>query len=159
LTTVFAFIIIAAAIFAISYPFLLQRRRGAYSLSEENRNQTVDLNFRKESLYTTIKELDFDFRTGKLSPEDYEELRGKYREKAMALLLEMEKGGFPGDIDRKIEEDIKLRRKSADERLAAQGAYKGKGNRRRVTCARCGKESLSQNKFCPYCGKKLSASD
>jgi len=157
LTTVLAFIIIAAAIFAISYPFLL-KRRGAYCLSGGKHNETGDLNLRKESLYTTIKELDFDFRTGKLSPEDYEELRNKYREKAMALLLEMEKGGLPGDIDQKIEEDIKSRRKSADERLAAQEAYQGRDNRRMVTCANCGKECPSGNNFCPYCGKKLSAS-
>jgi hypothetical protein len=40
----------------------------------------------KESLYAAIKELDFDHEMGKLSDEDYKQLKNEYTEKAVTVL-------------------------------------------------------------------------
>ncbi len=44
----------------------------------------------KESLYSAIKELDFDHEMGKLSDEDYKQLKNEYTEKAVAVLKDLD---------------------------------------------------------------------
>ena len=44
----------------------------------------------KESLYSTIKELDFDYEMGKLSDEDYKQLKNEYTEKAVVVLKDLD---------------------------------------------------------------------
>lgn len=44
----------------------------------------------KESLYSAIKELDFDHEMGKLSAEDYKQLKNEYTEKAVAVLKDLD---------------------------------------------------------------------
>lgn len=44
----------------------------------------------KENLYSTIKELDFDHETGKISDDDYRELKSEYTEKALGVLKELD---------------------------------------------------------------------
>lgn len=155
MVTVFAFIIIAGALFAVAYPLWLKRGEASY-LSTGGRKGRGDLNIHKESLYATIKELDFDFKTSKLSAEDYKELREKYRSKAMALFLETEKDSLPGEIEGRIEEEIKSHRRSVEKRWEAEEAVrKGETPGMRV-CSNCGKGVPSDHNFCPYCGKKLA---
>lgn len=45
----------------------------------------------KDSYYTAIKDVDFEYAEGKLSEKDYNELRGYYKEKAIITIKEMEK--------------------------------------------------------------------
>lgn len=44
----------------------------------------------KDAVYAAIKDLDLEYQTGKLSEEDYAELRRGYRAKALALLREFD---------------------------------------------------------------------
>jgi len=45
-----------------------------------------DLLAEKETVYAAIQELDFDFKSGKLSAEDHHGLRQRYEERAAVLL-------------------------------------------------------------------------
>ena len=45
----------------------------------------------KELAYAAIKEAEFDFQMGKLSPEDYAALRDKYEARALAALAALER--------------------------------------------------------------------
>lgn len=157
MVTVFAFIIIAGALFAVAYPLWVRRGEASY-LSTGGQEGRGHSDIQKESLYATIKELDFDFKTSKLSAEDYEELREKYRAKAMALFLEAEKDSLPGEIEGRIEEEIKSHRMSVEKRREAEETVrKGETTDTRV-CSNCGKGVPSEHNFCPYCGKKLPVS-
>jgi len=49
------------------------------------------LNAIKDSMYKAIKDVDFENAEGKLSENDYNELRGYYKEKAIMTIKEMEK--------------------------------------------------------------------
>ncbi len=44
----------------------------------------------KEHTYAAIKELDFDYNMGKLSDGDYKELKHQYKEKAVAVLRQID---------------------------------------------------------------------
>jgi hypothetical protein len=47
----------------------------------------------KDLAYAAIKEAEFDFQMGKLSPEDYALLRQKYEARALAALAALERRG------------------------------------------------------------------
>jgi hypothetical protein len=158
LIIVIAIIIIAAALIAVGYPLLLQRPRVSYATSGDS-DEGGDLRLRKETIYAAIKELDFDFRTGKLSPDDYHELREKYRERAMALLLEMEKGGRFSTLEGSLEEEIRARRESTAHISKEAPAAEGRGAAGAIFCPYCGEGCSSGDKFCPYCGRELPPSD
>jgi hypothetical protein len=45
---------------------------------------------RKETVYENIKDLDFEYKMGKLSDEDYQGLRSDYEQQAFRLMREIE---------------------------------------------------------------------
>ena len=45
---------------------------------------------RKETVYENIKDLDFEYKMGKLSDEDYQGLRRDYEQQAFGLMREIE---------------------------------------------------------------------
>ena len=45
---------------------------------------------RKETVYENIKDLDFEYKMGKLSDEDYQGLRSDYEQQAFKLMREIE---------------------------------------------------------------------
>jgi hypothetical protein len=45
---------------------------------------------RKETIYENIKDLDFEYKMGKLSDEDYQGLRSDYEQQAFGLMQEIE---------------------------------------------------------------------
>lgn len=85
---IIVFIIIAAAVLAVGYPFF--RRKGG-STSAEMEGEHEDLKLRREKLYDTIRELELERQAGSLSQEEYEKIRGTYEMQAAALLQEEER--------------------------------------------------------------------
>src|ERR687885_706529 len=85
---------IGAAIF-IALPFFRSKfkdksEEGSDTLKNPLNEKLRRLNSQKESLYTALKEFDFDYSMGKLSKEDYEELRDKYKLQAIQVLKEID---------------------------------------------------------------------
>ena len=62
---------------------------------------------RKEAAYAALKDLEFDYRTRKLSLEDYEELRAVYRLEAAEVLKAMDQALVPPrDLDALIDAEV-----------------------------------------------------
>ena len=85
----FILIVFAFVIALIASPFF----RGG---SEVWESTVIDsrlnrLNSTKDSYYTAIKDVDFEYAEWKLSENDYNELRGYYKEKAIMTIKEMDK--------------------------------------------------------------------
>lgn len=78
------------------------------------KDQLARLLLQKESSYLDLKELELDYRMGKLSQQDYERLRSKLERASVALLKETEQLelGKPREkenkeeIDQEIEQEI-----------------------------------------------------
>lgn len=67
----------------------------------------ADLLAQKEAAYSALKDLEFDYRTRKLSAEDYEELRAIYRVEAAEVLKAMDQGATPPrDLDALIDAEV-----------------------------------------------------
>jgi len=89
---------------------------------------------RKEEAYAALKDIELDYQMGKLSEEDYIELREKYRLEALALLDQIEKGD---EIEELLEREVKALR------------------RERKLCPACGTEKSPASRFCRTCGAPL----
>lgn len=67
----------------------------------------ADLLARRAAAYSALKELEFDYRTRKLSQEDYEELRAVYRMEAAEALKALDQGATsPRDLDALIDAEV-----------------------------------------------------
>lgn len=79
-----------------------------------------ELESRREALYGAIKELEFDYRMGKLSEADYEELDASYKLEAISLLKEIDAlKGLAGSVSLEdaIEEEVRRSRSAGAEKM------------------------------------------
>lgn len=103
---VFFFLVVigSGVVTILMAPFLWGQHADALVVSPSGPS---DLQVRKEAAYSALKELEFDFRTRKLSPEDYEELRAVYRVEAAEVLKAMDQGATPPhDLDALIDAEV-----------------------------------------------------
>jgi hypothetical protein len=69
----------------------LVREGGASAPAElDTRSELEDLYIQREGVYSTLKELEFDFETGKLMEEDFRELRSRYAAEAVRILARID---------------------------------------------------------------------
>jgi hypothetical protein len=77
---------IAAAVY-VSWPLLVGSRQPETDDQDSERGVALDhLLVQKESIYSALKELEFDHAMGNLSQQDYQELVGRYEDRAIAVL-------------------------------------------------------------------------
>lgn len=101
---VFLVLIGAGVVTLIMAPFLWGRHEDALEIAPTG---PADLLARKEAAYAVLKELEFDYRTRKLSREDYEELRAVYRVEAAETLKAIDQGVTPPqDLDALIDAEV-----------------------------------------------------
>ncbi|MDR5694136.1 MAG: zinc ribbon domain-containing protein [Armatimonadota bacterium] len=94
----------------------------------------------KEATLAAIKELEFDYQTGKLSAEDYQDLRARYEAKAVTILRALDAGGKGVSLEDAVEEEIQAFRR----------------RQREATCEGCGETLPSGARFCPHCGRAVA---
>ena len=120
---------------------------------------------RKDALYQSIKDLEFDFKTAKLSEEDYTDLRAKLENEAVALLKRIDKAqaGAKKPSISSISRPAKKTKASAaicpECGAANETGAKfcvGCGSRLAVVCESCGQENKPDDKYCSACGGQLT---
>jgi hypothetical protein len=129
---------------AVLYPFTRPRERDE---SEETRLRLRELVAAKETLYATLKELDFDRVAGKLSEEDFRQLEARYRARAIEVL--------------KAIDALKGEARGEDEELAEALEREILGLRRKLqaTPPPTPREPAPEPRFCPHCGGPVSSLD
>lgn len=136
------------ALIFVGYP-LFKRELSQESLEEEPRDLELQkLLFEKEQALAALKELDFDYETGKLDEEDYEHLKDRYRAKTLSLLKEIDQTRAVEDIEEEIEKEVAQVREKRQE--VSEKPQK-------LVCPQCGESYLSDDRFCPACGADLTA--
>jgi hypothetical protein len=107
---------------------------------------TADLKRRRLVVYENLQDLEFEYKAGKISPQDYESLRNNYRAEAAGLMAASMEVESVGAGDALIEREVALRR--ADRRQQPVPDYR---------CPKCGFENPVPVKFCGECGAALGA--
>jgi hypothetical protein len=103
---------------------------------------------KKEVVLGNIQDLDFEYKCGKLSEEDYGKIRGEMSAEAALVLQEIDQIESTQDLDALIRREVSARRAKPK---AASGM-------KEYICPSCGKKNPSTNKFCAECGVNLRAS-
>ena len=135
----------------VGYP-LLKPRKFDSPADPSSAVSLGSLKIEREEIYSAIKEMDLDHKMGKLSEEDYRDLRNKYRARAIGSLKRMDelekKGGPSEDIEDEIEKEV----------LAIRGGRQKGGSKRgeALFCTQCGRKRSPQDRFCSWCGARLA---
>jgi hypothetical protein len=98
---------------------------------------------KKEVVLSNIQDLDFEYKCGKLSEEDYQKIRGEMSTEAATVFQEIENIESSADLDALIRREISARK----------GKSKNAGPT--TACPSCAVSNPTTNKFCAECGAKL----
>jgi hypothetical protein len=98
---------------------------------------------KKEVVLGNIQDLDFEYKCGKLSEEDYRKIRGEMSTEAAQVFQQIETIESEADLDALIRREISARK------------GRSKGSAPALTCPSCGVPNPATNKFCAECGAKL----
>lgn len=158
LVLIFAILLAAGVLLFVLEPVW----RATFPPTEEETGEYMDvladLYARRDALYASIKELEFDHRVGKIGAEDYERFSARLKQEA-------------ADVLRQIEE-VKAAQRSVRERLEAQvRAMMGPTRAPKPApagtatagpaatvagepryCTQCGHPLVSGARFCSQCG-------
>ncbi len=96
---------------------------------------------RKSVIYKNIKDLEFEYKMGRLSGVDFQQLEAGYKNDAAIILQKMESLGAGEELDALIEKEINKRKNNLKHGI--------------TKCPACGAEIASGKKFCADCGHKL----
>ncbi|MEM7530850.1 MAG: zinc ribbon domain-containing protein [Chloroflexota bacterium] len=112
-----------------------------------------ELIVRKDAVLLSIKELEFDHRTGKLSQQDFDLFNHRLRQQAVGLLRQIERRSPDlAQLDEQVEKDIAAMRET-ETVSAASETTSSPENRH---CPTCNNPITSADNFCAKCGTNLS---
>lgn len=96
---------------------------------------------KKEVILGNIQDLEFEYKCGKLSEEDYKKVRAEMNAEAAHVFQEVESLESTADLDALIRRELSARKNRSSAKQAA--------------CPSCGAKNPLTNKFCADCGAKL----
>jgi hypothetical protein len=102
---------------------------------------------KKEVILGNIQDLDFEYKCGKLSDEDYQRVRSEMTVEAAGVLKEIDHVEASQDLDALIRRELAARKSHLNPTTTA-GAESS-------TCPSCGVTNSPASKFCAECGVKL----
>jgi hypothetical protein len=115
----------------------------------EQGDDTEQLLLQKEMLYGAIRDLDFDFQTGKVDQKDYAELRQQLEREAVHILRQLDAADPLVALDHEIEQQVFALRRHAASTVCGSS---------RESCFSCGAPLENGENFCPCCGQALRQS-
>ena len=119
--------------------------------------ELANLHRRKLNLYSSIRELGFDFRSGKLSHEDYEEGVERLKAEAIAVVrqiarLEAQPPRGPQRVERRI---AAARAQLSRPEPAVSTKHRDRTQTGRSFCNQCGQPVAATDRFCASCGTEF----
>lgn len=111
---------------------------------------TRHLDERKAAIYENLRDLQFEYRVGKLSDADYAETK---------LALQKELGVVVAETERVLSGKAPVPISVAAASMPAAGPAPVVEARTGYTCPHCGAEFAEAMKFCGACGKEMSGKE
>jgi len=142
-------VLLALAVVAfIGYPLLQDHFAGEEDL--ELPEEDEELYRRKEATYSALKELEFDYKTGKLSEQDFQELDARFKADALEILEAIDQLEHPKPKG-------KARRGAETGKAGAKSTRGASAVLSADTCGSCGNVNPPGARFCALCGGPLAA--
>ena len=137
----FCGILSGAVLGAICVPLFRKEETLESAIMEET--QWDLLQRKKEVVLGNIQDLDFEYKCGKLSEEDYQKIRGEMSSEAAKVFSDIDEIEAEADLDALIRREITSRKGKAKTLPST------------TACSSCGATNPATNKFCAECGAKL----
>jgi hypothetical protein len=113
LAAMLTLVLLAAVMAVVSRPLLIARKP-----DESDTPKRSELEAEREMKYREIRDAELDYRTGKLSQEDYEAVNGALRAEAVKILNELESS----EEDDRATEEEGAEEEAAEEEQATDSA-------------------------------------
>ena len=145
-----AYIFLALAV--MSYVFMpLFGPQKLLDARSRRANRRLQLLEERERVYETIRDLDFDYRTGKVEESDYRASRSELTARAVDVLKQLDQvkednSGAASRLDDRLEKEIASARRKKGRKAKQAG----------LTCSSCGAKTPADARFCPGCGKGIA---
>ena len=97
---------------------------------------------KKEVILGNIQDLEFEYKCGKLSEDDYQKIRAEMNAEAAQVFQQVESLESSADLDALIRREISARKTRSNSVT-------------QTSCPSCGSKNPTTNKFCADCGAKL----
>ena len=137
-------------VFFVGYPFFASRQQTQIRSASASSRQLQE---RKEQLYSSIKELDFDQQLGKLSAEDHARLRNQLESQALEVMQQLDAlDGHSRSRDGADPLQERIERAVRDRRTRPTAAAADR-------CPSCGADHRPGDLFCAQCGAHLGESE
>jgi hypothetical protein len=150
------------SLLAIAYAVAPLLAPGRATLVVED-DKLAELLGRKDAALQAIKDLEFDYRLGKMSQEDYQRLDQRLRRQAIGLMQQIEKiAPATASLDEQLESIIAQFRQTSPAPVAVPPGAAGVDAVAPQTarfCTHCGKPLEPGHKFCAYCGTPVAQAD
>lgn len=98
----------------------------------------------KTVIYGNLRDLEFEYKMGRLSDTDFQQLGAGYKNEAAGILQKLDNLSAPGKL-----------KKDKAARKAGQSASGSKPVQEAPLCPSCGAEVIAGKKYCADCGHKL----
>lgn len=119
--------LVVVVILIVGYPLANPAKYQEYGGKQNGSPEQNELYGAREIAFEALRDLQFEFATGKLSASDYEQLKGRYELQAAEIMQQLDQ--------------LKPRKNKSGESARA--------------CPRCHSVMSAQDKFCAKCGAKL----
>lgn len=104
---------------------------------------------RKAIVYSNLKDLEFEYKMGRLADADFGRLEAGLKSEAAVILQKLDQLGVGSNLDDMIEKDIANRKeKLQPSRASARTPQPGR-------CPSCGADLIPGKKFCGDCGQRI----
>lgn len=124
--------------------FLIQPvTKGMHASLEREEDELTETEARKRVALLALRDVEYDFLSGKLDEQDYRALKGELTAEALAALEADEKARSLGT--------------SAVDQLEAEIAAARAGLQVGAPCEECGFTNVAASRFCSACGSPLPA--
>lgn len=141
-----------ASLLFIWYPFVRKSQERGFRPVGEKEQNLLELEGHRDATYAVIKELEFDYQMGKLSQEDYQNLRGKYEQTALGILAKIDSLKYHRPLVRSRPEGAGC--PECDSPLKPGDKFCPQcGFKLPLFCANCGVALSQEFRFCPSCGQ------
>ncbi len=139
----------------VAYPLLKRRSPSVNSVEDEKQRELYS---KRDTTYSMLKELEFDFQSGILTDEDYHDLEARYKRKAISILKNLDDVGKGANLEEEIEKQVLELRQgkstSVDDELEKEVLELRRDKGR--FCPQCGARCQEGDRFCSRCGTSLS---
>ncbi len=103
---------------------------------------------RKAVIYHNLQDLEFEYKMGRLSENDFRLMEAGYKNEAALILQKLDRLGAGEDIDELIEKEVAAQKMQ----LFSSGSA---GKPASSHCPSCGAEVITGKRYCADCGHQM----